>query len=91
MRGARMRAYGERHGDAWLEGDVVRWARGDRKPFIAMRRMLKRRARRVGVAETVLPPPTGEPENACDGFFPCAFCDGEVACAESDEAMFGGS
>ncbi len=45
-----MRAYGERHGDAWLEGDVVRWAWGGRKPFIAIRRMLKRRARRVGRA-----------------------------------------
>lgn len=45
-----MRAYGERHGDAWLEGDVVRWAWGGRKPLIAMRMMLKRRARRVGRA-----------------------------------------
>ena len=48
-----MRAYGERHGDAWLEGDVVRWAWGERKPFVAMRRMLKRRARRVGRALAV--------------------------------------
>ncbi len=45
-----MRAYGERHGDAWLEGDIVRWAWGGRKPFVAIRRMLKRRARRAGRA-----------------------------------------
>ncbi len=51
-----MRAYGERHGDAWLEGDVVRWAWGGRKPFIAIRRMLKRRARRVGRALAGLRP-----------------------------------
>lgn len=46
-----MRAYGERHGDAWLEGDLVRWTRGDRRPNVAIRRTLKRRARRAALAD----------------------------------------
>lgn len=68
-----MRAYGERHGDAWLEGDLVRWTRGDRRPPVAVRRVLKRRARRDGSAETVLPIET-EPWDACDGFGHCCMC-----------------
>lgn len=51
-----MRPYGERHGDAWLEGDNVRVYRlkrvghtkdTDRRPAAVMRRTLKRRARQA--------------------------------------------
>lgn len=46
-----MRAYGERLGDAFNDGDLVRWRGGYvDHPCICIRRMLKRRARREGVA-----------------------------------------
>lgn len=44
-----MRAYGEKKGDAFNDGDLVRWKGGYvNQPPRIVRRLLKRRARREG-------------------------------------------